>query len=77
MLHPNVFYIQISPYSHYYSLNFILDSLHKHLKLNKVPFYFFVNKEYHKILFEIPSHSPHYPLLQQIKEFVELSPQGK
>lgn len=71
MIHSNVFYINITPYSYFYSLSTIIEKLHKIIKLPKSHFNSFINTEFNKYLFDIPSSAKSFDLLNQIKIFIK------
>lgn len=69
MIHQNVFYINVPPYSYFYSLPTIIDKLHKCIKLPKQHFNSFMNTEFHKYDLNITSSKIPFDLLSQIKYF--------
>jgi len=71
MIHPNVFYIHIPGYSYFYSLNKIVDILHKSIHLPKENLFLFLNIEFNKYFFN--NSLPHlsFDLLDKIKYFVK------
>ena len=69
MIHSNVYYIHIPPYSYFYSLKTIVDTLHKRIKLPKSHFFLFINTEFNKYLFDIPTSTLSFDLLHKIKTF--------
>lgn len=69
MIHSNVYYIHIPPYSYFYSLKTIVETLHKCIKLPRSHFSVFINTEFNKYLFGIPSTTLSFDLLHKIKYF--------
>jgi hypothetical protein len=70
MIHQNVFYINVPPYSYFYSLPTIIDKLHKCIKLPKQHFNTFMNTEFQKYDLNMPSTIIPFDLLSKIKFFV-------
>ena len=71
MIHPNIFYIHIAPYSYFYSLPTILEIIHKIIKLPKQHFNTFINTKFNNYLFNIHSSNLSFDLLTKIKHFVD------
>lgn len=69
MIHKNVFYIHIPPYSYFYSLPTIITILHQCIKLPKGHLNLFINTEFNKYLFDIPSSTVSFDLFSKIKLF--------
>ena len=69
MIHSNVFYIHVPPYSYFYSLPTIIDILHTCIKLPKHHLNSFINIEFNKYLFDVPSPTIPFDLLNKIKQF--------
>jgi hypothetical protein len=69
MFHSNVNYIHIPPYTYFYSLKTIVDTLNKRIKLPKSHFFLFITTEFDKYLFGIPNSTLSFDLLHKIKYF--------